>query len=100
LNDREVRKGRYVLYWMQQSQRVEYNHALNVAIREANRAGLPLLVAFGLTDAYPEANLRHFQFMLEGLQDVAAALQKRGIGWWSDWATLRKWRSTSATPPP
>ena len=55
LNDREVRKGRYVLYWMQQSQRVEYNHALNVAIREANRAGLPLLVAFGLTDAYPEA---------------------------------------------
>jgi len=80
LNDREVRKGRYVLYWMQQSQRVEYNHALNVAIREANRTGLPLLVAFGLTDAYPEANLRHFQFMLEGLQDVAAALQKRGIG--------------------
>jgi deoxyribodipyrimidine photo-lyase len=80
LNDREVRKGRYVLYWMQQSQRVEYNHALNVAIREANRAGLPLLVAFGLTDAYPEANSRHFQFMLEGLQDVAAALQKRGIG--------------------
>jgi len=80
LNDREVRKGRYVLYWMQQSQRAEYNHALNVAIREANRAGLPLLVAFGLTDAYPEANLRHFQFMLEGLQDVKTALQQRGIG--------------------
>ena len=79
LNDREVRKGRYVLYWMQQSQRVEYNHALNVAIREANRVDLPLLVGFGLTDAYPEANLRHFQFMLEGLQDVAAALQQRGI---------------------
>ena len=36
-------------------------------------------MAFGLTDAYPEANLRHFQFMLEGLQDVEAALQKRGI---------------------
>jgi deoxyribodipyrimidine photo-lyase len=80
LNDREARKGRYVLYWMQQSQRAEYNHALNVAIREANRAGLPLLVAFGLTDTYPEANLRHFQFMLEGLQDVEAALRKRGIG--------------------
>ena len=79
LNDREVRKGRYVLYWMQQSQRAEYNHALNVAILEANRAGLPLLVAFGLTDAYPEANQRHFQFMLEGLQDVKTALQQRGI---------------------
>ena len=80
LNDREIRKGRYVLYWMQQSQRAEYNDALNVAIREANRADLPLLVAFGLTDAYPEANLRHFQFMLEGLRDVEAALRQRGIG--------------------
>jgi len=79
LNDREVRKGRYVLYWMQQSQRAEYNDALNVAIREANRARLPLVVVFGLTDAYPEANLRHFRFMLEGLQDVEATLQRRGI---------------------
>ncbi|MGD9331873.1 MAG: deoxyribodipyrimidine photo-lyase [Desulfobacterales bacterium] len=80
LNDREVRKGRYVLYWMQQSQRAEYNDALNVAIREANRNELPLLVGFGLTDAYPDANLRHFQFMLEGLQDVEAALRQKGIG--------------------
>jgi len=79
LNDREDRNGRYVLYWMQQSQRTEYNDALNIAIREANRCGLPLVVAFGLTDAYPEANLRHFQFMLEGLRDVEAALRQRGI---------------------
>ena len=79
LNDREVRKGRYVLYWMQQSQRTEYNDALNVAIREANRCALPLLVVFGLTDAYPEANLRHFTFMLEGLQEVEATLRRRGI---------------------
>ena len=79
LNDREVRNGRYVLYWMQQSQRTEYNDALNVAIREANRCELPLLAVFGLTDAYPEANLRHFTFLLEGLQEVAAALGRRGI---------------------
>ena len=79
LNDREIRNGRYVLYWMQQSQRTEYNEALNVAIREANRCELPLLAVFGLTDAYPEANLRHFTFMLEGLQEIAAALRRRGI---------------------
>jgi deoxyribodipyrimidine photo-lyase len=30
-------------------------------------------------DDYPEANLRHYHFMLEGLQDVAAALDKRRI---------------------
>ena len=80
LNDREERKGRYVLYWMQQSQRSEYNDALNVDIREANRLDLPLLVVFGLTDAYPDANLRHFHFMLEGLQEVEQALRRRGIG--------------------
>jgi deoxyribodipyrimidine photo-lyase len=79
LNDREARNGRYVLYWMQQSQRTEYNDALNVAIREANRCELPLLAVFGLTDAYPEANLRHFTFMLEGLQEVEATLRRRGI---------------------
>jgi len=31
-------------------------------------------------DDYPEANARHYVFMLEGLHDVADALEKRGIG--------------------
>jgi deoxyribodipyrimidine photo-lyase len=31
-------------------------------------------------DDYPDANLRHYRFMLEGLQDVAATLAERGIG--------------------
>ncbi len=79
LNDRDIRSGDYVLYWMQQSQRVEHNPALDLAISEANRLKQPLVVAFGLTDAYPEANLRHFTFMLEGLQEVQSALQAKSI---------------------
>jgi deoxyribodipyrimidine photo-lyase len=79
LNDRQAGEGRYVLYWMQQSQRAELNHALEVAVREANRAGQALVVAFGLADDYPEANLRHYRFMLEGLQETAQALARRGI---------------------
>lgn len=79
LNDREVAAGDYVLYWMQQSQRAENNPALDLAVREANRRKLPVVVGFGLMDDYPEANRRHFRFMLEGLQEVAAALQRRGI---------------------
>jgi deoxyribodipyrimidine photo-lyase len=71
--------GDYVLYWMQQSQRAELNHALEYAIRRANAAGLPLLVAFGLMDDYPEANLRHYTFLVQGLADVARALAKRKI---------------------
>lgn len=80
LNDEPERKGKYVLYWMQQSQREAFNPALETAVACANRLGLPVLVGFGLTDGYPEANARHYAFMLQGLHDVAVALSKRGIG--------------------
>ena len=69
----------YVLYWMQQSQRVEYNHALEYAVQRANDFGLGVVVAFGLTNDYPEANLRHYMFMLEGLTETQTLLAKRGI---------------------
>ena len=79
LNNLEIRKGDYVLYWMQQSQRSEMNHALEYAIREANRLKKGVLVGFGLMDDYPEANLRHYTFMLEGLKETRSALAKRGL---------------------
>jgi deoxyribodipyrimidine photo-lyase len=81
LNDQEVQNGQYVLYWMQQSQRVEYNHALEYAIQQANALQQPVVVCFGLMADYPESNLRHYTFMLEGLQETAQALHQRGIKW-------------------
>ena len=71
--------GAYVLYWMQQAQRAELNHALEYAAHRANELGQPLLVVFGLMDDYPEANLRHYTFLVEGLADVARALAERAI---------------------
>ena len=44
LNDKESRDGKYVLYWMQQSQRAHFNPALEHAIQEANQRALPVLV--------------------------------------------------------
>jgi deoxyribodipyrimidine photo-lyase len=79
LNEAEVREGGYVLYWMQSSQRAEQNHALEYAVQRANDLDQRLLVVFGLTDDYPEANLRHYTFMLEGLKDAQEAIEKRGI---------------------
>jgi deoxyribodipyrimidine photo-lyase len=79
LNDADVAKGNYVLYWMQQSQRADYNHALEYAIQQANRLGQGVLAAFGLMDDYPEANLRHYTFMLEGLKETRTTLVRRGI---------------------
>jgi deoxyribodipyrimidine photo-lyase len=62
---------------MQQSQRARFNPALELAIEEANARDLPVLVCFGLTDGYPEANARHYAFMLAGLAEVEQDLRKR-----------------------
>jgi len=79
LNDKQVRDGQYVLYWMQAAQRVEYNHALEYAVRTADKMRRPVVVFFGITEGWPEANQRHYHFMLEGLQEVRMALEARGI---------------------
>ncbi|WP_232628218.1 deoxyribodipyrimidine photo-lyase [Methylobacterium sp. Leaf118] len=75
-------KADFVLYLMQQSMRADFNPALELAVEEANRLGLPVLVCFGLLDGangFPEANARHYAFLLQGLVDAAAGLRKRGI---------------------
>ena len=55
LNDEDLRNCDYVLYWMQSSQRAEYNHALEYAVQRANELGQRVLVVFGLTDVGPIA---------------------------------------------
>lgn len=40
---------------------------------------LPVVAGFGLTADYPEANERHFAFMLEGLAETTRDLANRGI---------------------
>ncbi len=79
LNEGVTGPGRYVLYWMQASCRSGGNHALEYAIRQANELGRPVLACFGLTADFPEANARHYTFLLEGLRDVREGLERRGI---------------------
>jgi len=64
---------------MQSSQRTENNLALSYAIETANNLGLPIVVYFGLTTGFPEANCRHYWFMLEGLKEVYTTLQNLGV---------------------
>lgn len=64
---------------MQSSQRVKDNWALSYAIEEANNLNLPIVVYFGITTEFPEANYRHYYFMFEGLKEVKLALQKLGV---------------------
>jgi deoxyribodipyrimidine photo-lyase len=85
LKDMPAREGgAFVQYWMQQAMRAEGNPALDHAIELANGLELPVVVSFGLTGArsepYPEANARHYAFLLQGLAEVRTTLEKRGIG--------------------
>jgi deoxyribodipyrimidine photo-lyase len=79
LNSRKATGRPFVVYWMQAAQRAEANHALEYAVRAANELRKPLAVLFVLTETYPEANERHYAFMLEGLKETREALGRRGI---------------------
>lgn len=76
----KVKNNKYIVYWMQSAQRVKENPALNYAVNKANDLEVPLIVFFNLSDQFPDANYRHYHFMLEGLKDVKNELKKRGIG--------------------
>jgi deoxyribodipyrimidine photo-lyase len=72
--------GDCIVYWMQRAQRGVDNPALDAAIEAANALRKPVVVFLAPMPFYPNANLRHYQFLNEGIPDIAAALGKRNIG--------------------
>ena len=72
--------GRCVVYWMQRAVRIQDNPALDVAIEAANMLGLPVVVYFQVIPNYPNANLRHYYFLQQGLRDVEGDAAERGVG--------------------
>lgn len=72
--------GRCVVYWMQRAVRIVDNPALDVAIEAANLLGLPVVVYFQVIPNYPNANLRHYHFLQQGLRDVEEDAAERGVG--------------------
>jgi deoxyribodipyrimidine photo-lyase len=73
------RPAQCVVYWMQQAVRVVDNAALDVAIEAGNLLGLPVVVYFGVIPNYPNANLRHYHFLAQGLCDAAEDAAEREI---------------------
>jgi len=72
--------GRCVVYWLQKAQRAVDNPALEVAVACANALGLPVMAYFSVIPNYPNANLRHYHFLQQGLHDVAEEMAERGVG--------------------
>lgn len=71
--------GEHVLLWVQGAQRVRYNYALNLAAAVAQELRKPLVAVFMFDVQYPEANVRHFDFMLRGLFSLRDDLTALGI---------------------
>lgn len=67
-----------VVYWMQRAQRGLDNPALDLAIAAANELQVPVAVFFGLHPGYPNANWRHYAFLVEGLQETRERCEARG----------------------
>ena len=86
INDKRIRilrnadqgKGP-VVYWMSRDQRVEDNWALLYAQQVARERREPLIVVFCLVPKFLGATLRHYSFMLAGLEEVEAGLAKKNI---------------------
>jgi deoxyribodipyrimidine photo-lyase len=72
-------EGKCVIYWMQRAQRGRDNAALNFAIDYANDSNLPVVCMFGLTESYPDAQRRHYRFLIQGLVDAANDLAAKRI---------------------
>ena len=72
--------GKCVVYWMQKAQRALENPALETAIACGNALGLPVVAYFSVIPNYPNANLRHYHFLQQGLHDVADGMTERGVG--------------------
>lgn len=82
LNEQPMRqRGGYVLYWCRWNRRVESNHALLYAAEMANRMNLPLVCLERLSCAYATASDRFHTFVLEGVEETEACLNKLGAGY-------------------
>jgi deoxyribodipyrimidine photo-lyase len=79
-NDPLREAGKCVVYWMQRAMRILDNPALDVAIEAGNLLGLPVVVYFQVIQNYPNANLRHYHFLQQGLRDVQQDAAERGVG--------------------
>jgi deoxyribodipyrimidine photo-lyase len=67
-----------IVYWMSRDQRVRDNWALQFAQEIALERREPLTVVFCLVPTFLDATIRHYAFMLKGLEEVEKGLAQKG----------------------
>lgn len=75
-------RAEYVLYWCMVHQRAVHNHALDAAIALGNRLRLPVVCYHALRPDHPHASDRLHAFVLQGLEELGAAMRSRGVPYW------------------
>lgn len=78
LRDTKLKNGE-IIYWMSRDQRAIDNWALIYAYELAKRNSSKLTVILTLAPSFIGANLRHYDFMLNGLAEVSQSLSQKGI---------------------
>jgi len=81
-NDADARSdGSHVLYWMTAARRTRHNFGLQRAVDWARELKKPLVVLEAVRVGYRWASDRHHAFLLAGMADNQAALEKRGVAY-------------------
>lgn len=80
-DDKEIKKSRRgpVVYWMSRDQRAEDHWGLLYARWQAESRHTFLVVVFCVVPNYLRANAAHYQFMIQGLKEVAVDLENKNI---------------------
>lgn len=78
-NDRPVKSGDYVLYWMVAARRTTHSFALDHALARSRELDRPLVVFEPLRAGYRWASDRMHAWVLAGMADNARAFAKAGI---------------------
>jgi deoxyribodipyrimidine photo-lyase len=73
-------EGQCVVYCVQRSQRAIDNPALDIAIEASDILKRPVVAFLGIVPFYPNANLRAYTFLAQGVSDLAESLAERGVG--------------------
>lgn len=68
-----------IIYWMFRDQRVQDNWAFLFAQRLAMKSKTPLCVCFCLLENFLDANMRHYRFLVRGLQEIEEECQRLNI---------------------
>ncbi|MGM0378725.1 MAG: deoxyribodipyrimidine photo-lyase [Bacillota bacterium] len=89
-NKKLIKENDYIIYWMQNAQRIKYNFGLKRAREMSKTFEKPIIVFFSLGSSFFIQNKRKLYFLLEGLLDIKEKLKDLNIKMIIDYSKVSK----------